>query len=100
MKRRELTDAERIVTRLEFGDVVLRQRGEKWFVRGRCLSVGGRGALDEPGGVLYVLLEVRADAKVEVPSRRAEVLSEAELEEMRAAVRGLIPDPAPTEKPS
>ena len=97
---RELTDAERLVARLEYDPVILRRRCEGRFVRGRCVAVGGRGGADRADGVLYVLVEVRADAKVEEPHRRVQPLSEAELEEVREAMKGLVPPPLCTEKPS
>jgi hypothetical protein len=94
---RKLTDAERLVTRLQYEPVVLRRRCEGRFVRGRCVAVGGRGAADRADGVLYVLVEVRADAKVEEPPRQAEPYSysDAEVEEILRKVRdgSLIPLP-------
>jgi len=97
---KELTDAERLVARLEYEPVMLRRRCEGRFVRGRCVAVGGRGGADRADGVLYVLVEVRADAKVEEPHRQVQPLSETELEEVREVMKGLVPPPLSTEKPS
>ena len=97
---KELTDAERLVARLEYEPVIIRRRCEGRFVRGRVLAVGGRGAAERSDGKLYVLVEVAADARVEEPHRPVQPLSETELEEVREAMNGLIPPPVSEGKPS
>ncbi len=92
---RELTDAERLIGRLEYEPVVIRRRCEGRFVRGRVLAVGGRGAADRRDGVLFVLVEVRADAAVEEPHRQVQPLSKEELAEVAQTMALTIPMPEP-----
>jgi hypothetical protein len=95
---RSLTDAARLVGRLEGELVAVRLRRDRRWIHGRCLAVGGRPTTSWRRGARYLLIEVHEHAGVQEPQpppRETAAERQARFAAQRAAIHVPLPKAGP-----